>query len=78
MLKKKKMRGSQNEDPGKNNSFIQMIRQAEEIWNEYKGLNYMNPKECKRQLVKLKKMFAKLKEIDWEKEFEFLELLHTK
>jgi hypothetical protein len=65
-----------NIDPGKNNAFIQMIRQAEEIWNDYKGVEYCNGKfHKKKQIESLEKKVAKLKEIDWDKEFELLKKL---
>lgn len=65
-----------NVDPGKNNAFIQMIRQSEELWNEYKGLSYILPSKRKRHIEKLKKMVEKLKNINWEQEFQILEELY--
>lgn len=70
------MRDNRNSDPGKNNAFIQMIRQAEELWNEYKGLDYMTNKEVKRQIIKLEKAVEKLQSIDWKTEFELLKKLY--
>ncbi len=56
-----------------NNPFLELAQQTEFLWNEYKGLIYTQEKNRFRQVEKLKKLVAKVKEIDFEAEFKFLE-----